>query len=390
MRVFVHFQAQKPDEEINVPVEKTIDISLVCRLVKDYRETIQLKARVWPSSLQISTFNLTFRGRLEVASSQEAIQIDLFDQEKELLFHNMANSTTRYRVMNDSLFFTVDIDEGDIKVGSTAKVVVRLKFEAIQQNRRLFLKEKYIEEHLTVYSLHPRRYTERCFVAIRLMLGHLPSDLFYTSPGAKNAYPFVTLEERIVCFMRDSNVFFTYPVRPQAEDSDSNADGGHPLWTALRNIVNQTTDEERQQWMDSVSFELQYITDQLSFYGLKKQTGGNALRLAHLLFSGLQKQHDLNAFLHKWAKSKHVAGPDRAVAREGARVLLFMISQWAERLSFFVGLFPEVGEDLDLLRALCLQLRNQTIQLHGFIDGANAAEGATGKNTKEEKEADSL
>lgn len=85
--------------------------------------------------------------------------------------------------MNDSLFFTVDIDEGDIKVGSTAKVVVRLKFEAIQQNRRLFLKEKYIEEHLTVYSLHPRRYTERCFVAIRLMLGHLPSDLFYTSPG---------------------------------------------------------------------------------------------------------------------------------------------------------------------------------------------------------------
>lgn len=42
--------------------------------------------------------------------------------------------------------------------------------------------------------------------------------------GAKNAYPFVTLEERIVCFMRDSNVFFTYPVRPQAEDSDSNAD----------------------------------------------------------------------------------------------------------------------------------------------------------------------
>lgn len=55
-----------------------------------------------------------------------------------------------------------------------------------------------------------------------------------------------------------------------------------------------------------------------------------------------------------------------------------------------MGLFPEVGEDLDLLRALCLQLRNQTIQLHGFIDGANAAEGATGKNTKEEKEADSL
>jgi hypothetical protein len=34
-----------------------------------------------------------------------------------------------------------------------------------------------------------------------------------------------------------------------------------------------------------MSFELHYITDQLGFYGLKKQTGGNALRLAHLLFS---------------------------------------------------------------------------------------------------------
>ena len=40
-----------------------------------------------------------------------------------------------------------------------------------------------------------------------IVLGHLSSDVFYTSPGVKNAYPFLTLEERIVCFMRDLNLF---------------------------------------------------------------------------------------------------------------------------------------------------------------------------------------
>jgi len=238
-------------------------------------------------------------------------------------------------VVNDCLFFAVDADEGEIPEGGTARVLVRPNMAAIHQNRRLFLKEKYIEEHITVYSFHPQRYTERCFIAVRLVLGHLPSDVFYTSPGtrhsshsilasapltsfalcsslsffsssslsfflwcvpragAKNAYPFFTLEERIVCFMRDLNLFFTHPGPRRGEQPEDSLDEAasreqqqrNPLGAALVNISNQTDSEERQRWMDRVSFELHYITDQLGFYGLKKQTGGNALRLAHLLFS---------------------------------------------------------------------------------------------------------
>jgi hypothetical protein len=86
-------------------------------------------------------------------------------------------------VVNDCLFFAVEADEGEIPEGGTARVLVRPNMAAIHQNRRLFLKEKYIEEHITVYSYHPQRFTERSFVAIRLVLGHLPSDVFYTSPG---------------------------------------------------------------------------------------------------------------------------------------------------------------------------------------------------------------
>ncbi len=111
--------------------------------------------------------------------------------------------------------------------------------------------------------------------------------------GAKNAYPFFTLEERIVCFMRDLNLFFTHPGPRRGEQAEDSLDEAtsreqqqrNPLGAALVNISNQTDSEERQRWMDRVSFELHYITDQLGFYGLKKQTGGNALRLAHLLFS---------------------------------------------------------------------------------------------------------
>lgn len=50
--------------DVDAPVQKTIDISVSCRLVKDHKATIQLRARVRPSSLKLSTYNLAYRGSL--------------------------------------------------------------------------------------------------------------------------------------------------------------------------------------------------------------------------------------------------------------------------------------------------------------------------------------
>ena len=61
-------QAQAPGGDavvdVDAPVQKTIDISVSCRLVKDHKATIQLRARVRPSSLKVSTYNLAYRGSL--------------------------------------------------------------------------------------------------------------------------------------------------------------------------------------------------------------------------------------------------------------------------------------------------------------------------------------
>jgi hypothetical protein len=43
------------------------------------------------------------------------------------------------------------------------------------------------------------------------------------------------------------------------------------------------------------------------------------------------------------------------------------------RLSYFVGLFPEVNEDLELLRALRTQLHTQSGLLQAFLQGAATA-----------------
>jgi hypothetical protein len=45
----------------------------------------------------------------------------------------------------------------------------------------------------------------------------------------------------------------------------------------------------------------------------------------------------------------------------------------AGRLSYFVGLFPEANEDLELLRVLRAQLRAQSDLLQTFLQGAAGA-----------------
>jgi hypothetical protein len=57
------------------------------------------------------------------------------------------------------------------------------------------------------------------------------------------------------------------------------------------------------------------------------------------------------------------------------------------RLSYFVGLFPEVNEDLELLRALRTRLHTQSGLLQAFLQGAaTATTDAAASSSKAPKE----
>ncbi len=189
------------------------------------------------------------------------------------------NILLRYRVVNDSLFFIVASGEekGIIEPGAVRTVNVSPNMTAIIKNQHLFTRVLFTTNSLCTrlhYSLTNiqipsnrkntlkntslftipltltgndfsenmlrkliefndnglylcycmYRLTERYIVSLRLAFGCF-SEMFFTSPGTKNAYQFATLEEHIVRFLRNLKIllykFFHHHVEDKGQIFDS-------------------------------------------------------------------------------------------------------------------------------------------------------------------------
>lgn len=104
-----------------------------------------------------------------------------------------------YVVKNDSLFFKVDVPGSqeipsavsqdlhlDVHTLSTKiyekachDIVVRPNLDTLRENRKMVMKQKYIEEHLTIYNRSNPR--EKYTVSLRLTAGHLRN--FFAASG---------------------------------------------------------------------------------------------------------------------------------------------------------------------------------------------------------------
>lgn len=126
--------------------------------------------------------------------------LDLMPSFQILTLRNLyLHRKLEYVIKNDSLFFKVDVP-GSQEIPSAVSqglnldvhtlptkmdekachdIVVRPNLDTLRENRKMVMKQKYIEEHLTIYnrSNHREKYT----VSLRLTAGHLRN--FFAASG---------------------------------------------------------------------------------------------------------------------------------------------------------------------------------------------------------------
>jgi hypothetical protein len=152
-----------------------LELYVTCRLVKDHQEVVHVRYTMWMPQIALSllkesesfgSFQRTdvteviFYGK-DVPSGTKAGSTELvFSPEWQLLeIFNTQASPLRYIIRNDSLFFTVEAptDAADgretvVAPGQSQTIRIRINMKHVQENKALVLKNKYIEEHLSVYN----------------------------------------------------------------------------------------------------------------------------------------------------------------------------------------------------------------------------------------------
>lgn len=137
--------------------------------------------------------------------------LDLMPSFQILTLRNLyLHRKLEYLVKNDSLFFKVDVPASQeipsavsqglnldmhalpTKVHEKAchDIVIRPNLETLREHRKMVMKQKYVEEHLTIYNRSNPR--EKYTVSLRLTAGHLRN--FFAASG----YVLLTLFHSII------------------------------------------------------------------------------------------------------------------------------------------------------------------------------------------------
>lgn len=144
-----------------------------------------------------------YRGELNGEGQEEALKLvhpttrrdddmELLPAQQVLVIRNLfAHRKLQYVVKNDSLFFATDVPEwqtipstsqslgGDGLCESFHRIIVRPNMENLLAHQKSILKQKYVEEHLTIYNRSNPR--EKYTVSLRITAGHLRN--FFAAPG---------------------------------------------------------------------------------------------------------------------------------------------------------------------------------------------------------------
>lgn len=99
-------------------------------------------------------------------------------------------------------------------------------------------------------------------------------------------------------------------------------------------LVQQISPEEFDD--SSVYFSFHYVTDELVFFGLKKQSGKVAFQLANFLFNALLHNEIFEVLLNPKLKPTKNA--------------IAILSKWHTRLVYFLSWFPEKRKSIASLR----------------------------------------
>eukprot|EP01083_Nonionella_stella_P153944 495315_1 len=160
----------------------------------------------------------------------------------KITLNNLYSADLEYTIRNSSLFSLVEVIDtyasvtpdlegsamssttSNIRPGVQHAILVTPNAAMISQNKQLFLREKCLEEHFTIYNRD--QLTEICVVNVRFVMEDLTN--VFTSSAPRDAYPFSKLEDLIVKFLQDFQCFFNpvsqWLLKQEGSDSDEKSD----------------------------------------------------------------------------------------------------------------------------------------------------------------------
>lgn len=258
-------------------------------------------------------------------------------------------STLVFCIRNPSRFFEVDCDDevtlsGTGEERGTSKVLVSLRpnLERIRDRAHSLLREKYVEEHISVYN---RRFP-REFVWIRIRLAIGGAAMEFSAVTHKRAFAFSTLESTITNFLSQFTSFWAHFRRNNFTDltdasSATRSDlalyadsGAEPAFgststvsrkVSLRGWAKHVETAPQKSGYELVRFELMYCTDELVYYCLKNPSP-TGMQMASMLYSYVFKHDVFATFLLPEGQELEV--PE-------------MMLSWVGQLGHFLSFFPD-------------------------------------------------
>ncbi|KAG6974239.1 hypothetical protein JG687_00000464 [Phytophthora cactorum] len=259
MQVFLHFRPQPKqpvlpsasnevvsDVEMNEPWVREIEVYVSCRLVKDFRETVIIRAicsqpqllvqvangETNDSPLQRETYfsaQPTFLGlvfpMLESTLSSPELSTKAADEtQKYLVVRNTkSDSYARLALRNDSLFFslaiddiltqpgaaTVDLLDQGVCAGRRSTLLVTIQPQsvavfrvkpdvaALWKHHQLW--DHSVKEHVTLYNI--KQFAEHYQVTLCFSCSNVAS--FYIPPNISESYPISALEDIVAKFLQN-------------------------------------------------------------------------------------------------------------------------------------------------------------------------------------------
>eukprot|EP00698_Gefionella_okellyi_P011205 TRINITY_DN2946_c0_g1_i1.p1 TRINITY_DN2946_c0_g1~~TRINITY_DN2946_c0_g1_i1.p1 ORF type:complete len:2682 (+),score=550.34 TRINITY_DN2946_c0_g1_i1:90-8135(+) len=365
--VFIHFRPAVPFEAPASPMSKMYSIFVTCRLIKDHRKVITLRALCQHPQLEVSRHDCAFvlqdisdpsaadidsrlatspvpipfdRPRANSVETLQSVVTNLMEGTDELdggirtvIVRNLSERPMDYSIVNDSLFFLVEAPKlAQIAPHGAHTLSVRPNREAIGRQNHLLFKGKYAEEHFTVYNKQTP--TEKTRVSLRLT-GPDVMD-YFAAPLARTDHPFVILENRIMTLLRRFRTFWGIECPLIGAVAKQLSTCEESLLTKLRDVV---TAGAAHREVAELLFAMHVITDALIFYGIRGQGGQVPFQLASMVYSMLFRHDVFVIFLHCPATLFPVTA----------------LGPWVKQLRFFLTFFPGSPEVL-VLRTLSTKL----------------------------------
>ncbi|PRP75302.1 hypothetical protein PROFUN_05613, partial [Planoprotostelium fungivorum] len=349
VRIFIHYNPlpSTTDEDVDEETykeNKLIKIYVSCSLIKDFHQTIVMKSVCSFPQLRVSHNSFVFFGSVDwhthphneshvIDYSTVQLQFSQENTQQTVLITNQFSTAANLVVKNASMFFIVEGSEEQKIEGRTVNsLIIRPNIPIIMNNKKLLLKEKFIEEHVNLYNRE--KPNDSFIILLRITFGRLAK--FHSAPGPRLEYPAQQLEGLVVNWLKDYHTYWMKLFHSFAERTNRK---DITIMDAIVRLDNRLPDDSELYFMCS------YITDELVFYGLRKHAGTWAFQLSNLLFSSMFRYESPLATILSYNPSKNL---DRRYVVSRQNVL----ARWGTHLDYFLSYFPEPQPTLDSLRSL--------------------------------------